>query len=50
MHGGRGTSTETVRAVLADNQNDVVLSVGALLACDVPFAQTFQASLHEARA
>ena len=32
MHGGRGTSTETVRAVLADNQNDVVLSVGALLA------------------
>jgi len=32
VHGGRGTSTETVRAVLADNQNDVVLSVGALLA------------------
>ena len=32
VRGGRGTSTETVRAVIVDNQNDLILSVGALLA------------------
>jgi len=32
VHGRRATTTETVRAVLADNQNEVVLSTGALLA------------------
>lgn len=31
VRGRRDTSTETVRAVLVDNQNDVVLSVGALV-------------------
>ena len=29
---GRGQATETARAVVADNRNDVVLSVGALIA------------------
>ena len=29
VRGRRGTSTETMRAVLADNQNDVTLSAGA---------------------
>ena len=29
---GRGITTETARAVIADNQNDCVLSVGALIA------------------
>ena len=32
VRGRRGTSTETMRAVLADNQNDVTLSAGALVA------------------
>ena len=32
VHGSRGITTETARAVLADNQNDVVLSLGALVA------------------
>jgi len=29
---GRGTTTETARAVVADNQNDLLLSAGALVA------------------
>ena len=32
VRGSRGKPTETARAVLADNQNDVVLSLGALIA------------------
>ncbi|KAL1515394.1 hypothetical protein AB1Y20_002022 [Prymnesium parvum] len=32
VHGRRGSNTETARAIVADNQNDVLFGVGALLA------------------
>ena len=32
VRGGRGITTETARAVLVDNHNDLLLSVGALVA------------------
>lgn len=35
MHGRRGSNSETARAIVADNQNDVLFGVGALLAATV---------------
>ena len=32
VRGVRGSNTESARAIVADNQNDVVLSTGALIA------------------